>query len=223
MEVNANKKNTELRNATRTAANYKKGGSTIPKTAAEQTEKAKEAKKIKEPAEKAKKPLADYEKLMDEMIAKTEELAKVAEKKGSTQVQAKEAFATVGKTCTACHDVFKKDGSEDRSETGLVRLDKTFQWSSTFGQAAKHPSTPKRVSGPTEVATYVIKSRPRSTGSRTIPIDHPDAPRWPGCRDDAGQGERPEQHPFGVQGRVVDASSLWTKMLRNFASSGRPT
>lgn len=108
MEV-INKKNTDLRNATRTAANYKKSAGTIPKAAEELIAKAKEAKKLKEPAEKAKKPFADYEKLMDEMITATENLAKVAEKKGSTQVQAKEAFATLGKSCTACHDVFKKD------------------------------------------------------------------------------------------------------------------
>jgi cytochrome c556 len=108
MEV-INKKNNDLRKATRTAAEYKKGGSTIPKLAEELIEKAKEAKKIKEPAEKAKKPYADYEKFMDEMIAATENLSKVAAKKGSTQVQAKDAFATFSKTCTACHDVFKKD------------------------------------------------------------------------------------------------------------------
>jgi len=108
MEV-INKKNNDLRKATRTAAEYKKSVGNIPKTAEELIEKAKEAKKIKEPAEKAKKPFADYEKLMDDMIKATEDLSKVAEKKGSTQAQAKEAFATFSKTCTACHDVFKKD------------------------------------------------------------------------------------------------------------------
>ena len=108
MEV-VNKKNNELRNATRTAANYRKSAGTIGKAAEELIEKAKEAKKIKEPSEKAKKPHADYEKLMDEMITKTEELAKVAEKKNSTQAQAKEAWSALNKTCSACHDVFKKD------------------------------------------------------------------------------------------------------------------
>jgi cytochrome c556 len=108
MEV-INKKNLDLRKATRTAPDYKKSASNIPKIAEELIEKAKEAKKIKEPAEKAKKPFADYEKLMDEMIKATEELSKIAAKKGSTQLQAKEAFATFSKTCTACHDVFKKD------------------------------------------------------------------------------------------------------------------
>jgi cytochrome c556 len=104
-----NKKNNDLRKATRTAAEYKKSGSTIPKTVEELNKLAKEARDLKEPAEHAKKPLADYQKLMDEMIEATDELSKVAAKKGSTQVQAKEAFAAVGKTCTACHDVFKKD------------------------------------------------------------------------------------------------------------------
>jgi cytochrome c556 len=108
MEV-INKKNNDLRKATRTAAEYKKSASHIPKLAEELIEKAKEAKKLKEPAEKAKKPFADYEKLMDEMITATQELSKIAEKKGSTQAQAKDAFSTFSKTCTACHDVFKKD------------------------------------------------------------------------------------------------------------------
>ncbi len=104
-----NKKNNDLRKTTRTAAEYKKSGSTISKVAEEMIKLAKEARDIKEPAEKAKKPLADYQKLMDDMVSSTEELSKVASKSGSTQAQAKEAFAAVGKTCTACHEVFKKD------------------------------------------------------------------------------------------------------------------
>lgn len=104
-----NKKNNELRKTSRTAAEYKKSSSKIPMIADEMIKLAKEARDIKEPAEKAKKPLADYQKLMDDMIHSTEELSKVASKSGSTQAQAKEAFTAVGKTCTACHDVFKKD------------------------------------------------------------------------------------------------------------------
>ena len=46
---------------------------------------------------------------MDDMIKSTEDLSKVAAKTGSTQAQAKEAFTAYNKTCTACHDVFKKD------------------------------------------------------------------------------------------------------------------
>lgn len=104
-----NKKNNELRKSTRTAAEYKKSGSTIPKNVEELNKLAKEARDLKEPAEHSKKPLADYQKLMDDMTAATDDLSKVAAKKDSTQAQAKEAFAAVGKTCTACHDVFKKD------------------------------------------------------------------------------------------------------------------
>jgi len=43
------------------------------------------------------------------MIHATEELAKVAADSKSTQAQAKEAFTTYTKTCSACHNVFKKD------------------------------------------------------------------------------------------------------------------
>jgi cytochrome c556 len=104
-----NKKNNDLRKSTRNVAEYKKSGSSIPKTVEELNKLAKEARDLKEPAEKAKKPFADYQKLMDEMITSTQELTKVVEKKGSTQAQAKDAFTALGKTCTACHDVFKKD------------------------------------------------------------------------------------------------------------------
>ena len=104
-----NKRNNAFRKATRTAAEYKKTSSTIPKLAEELIEEAKKAREIKEPAEHAKKPFADYQKLMDDMIKSTEDLSKVAAKTGSTQAQAKDAFSAFSKTCTACHDVFKKD------------------------------------------------------------------------------------------------------------------
>ena len=104
-----NSKNNAIRKATRTAAEYKKSGSHIPKDVEEIVKLAKEAREIKDSAEKAKKPFADWQKLMDDMIKSTEELSAVASKSGSTQAQAKEAYNTYYKTCTACHDVFKKD------------------------------------------------------------------------------------------------------------------
>ena len=70
---------------------------------------AKKARELKESAETAKKPFSEWQKLMDEMISSAEDLSKVAAKKGSTQTQAKDAYNTYNKTCTACHDVFKKD------------------------------------------------------------------------------------------------------------------
>jgi cytochrome c556 len=104
-----NNANKPVQKATRNASEYAKGASGIPKSVEEIVKLAKEARELKEPAEKAKKPFAEYQKLMDEMIKSAEELSKLTAKSGTKQVQAKEAYNTYYKTCTACHDVFKKD------------------------------------------------------------------------------------------------------------------
>ena len=103
-------KNTnEIRKVTRTAAAYKKGAESVAKDAEQIIKLAKESRDMKEPSEKEKKPLAEWQKLTDDMIHATEELAKICADSKSTQVQAKEAFTTYTKTCSACHTVFKKE------------------------------------------------------------------------------------------------------------------
>ncbi len=104
-----NKNHQAIRKATNSAANYKKGAASIPKEVEELVKRAKEAREIKDSSEVAKKPFAEWQKLMDDMIKSAEEVSKVAAKTGSTQVQAKEAYTTYNKTCAACHSVFKKD------------------------------------------------------------------------------------------------------------------
>lgn len=104
-----NKKHGALRKATSNATNYKKSAAGIPKDAEEIIKLGKEAREIKDPSEAAKKPLAEWQKLMDDMIHSAEKLSEVAAKPASTQAQAKEAFAAYNKTCAACHAVFKKD------------------------------------------------------------------------------------------------------------------
>jgi cytochrome c556 len=104
-----NNQHRTIQKATRNATEYKKGSAGIPKAAEEIVKLAKEARDLKEPAEVAKKPLKDYQKSMDEMIKATEELSKLVAKAGTTQIQAKDAYNTYNKTCTACHEVFKKD------------------------------------------------------------------------------------------------------------------
>ncbi len=104
-----NNANKPIQKATRNATEYKKGAAGIPKAVEEVVKYAKKAREIKEPAEHAKKPHADYQKLMDEMIKSAEDLSKLVAKPTTTQVQAKEAYNTYNKTCTACHDIFKKD------------------------------------------------------------------------------------------------------------------
>ena len=104
-----NNANKPVQKATRNATEYKKGAAAIPKALEEVIKYAKLAREIKEPAEHAKKPHAEYQKLMDEMIKSAEDLSKIVAKSGTTQVQAKEAYSTYNKTCTACHEIFKKD------------------------------------------------------------------------------------------------------------------
>ncbi len=108
MEQIQNKTNA-LRKATRTKADFAKSTKVITTDTEAVVKLAKEAREIKEPAEKEKKPLAAYQKLMDDMIKSAEDLSKLANKSGSTQIQAKEAFTAYTKTCAACHEVFKKD------------------------------------------------------------------------------------------------------------------
>ena len=108
MEKIQNKTN-DMRKVTRNAAEYKKGAASIAKSTEEVLKLSKESRDFKEPAEKEKKPQAEWEKLTDEMIHATEALAKIAADSKSTQAQAKEAFTTYTKTCSACHAVFKKE------------------------------------------------------------------------------------------------------------------
>lgn len=98
-----------FRKGTKSAADYKKAVGSIPKDAEEIIKLGKEARLSKEFAEKEKKPMAEWEKLMDDMIKGAEDLSKVVAKPGSTQAQAKEAFTAYNKTCHNCHEVFKKD------------------------------------------------------------------------------------------------------------------
>ena len=104
-----NSKHGALRKSTRTAAEFKKSGSTIPKNTEELVKLAKEAREIKDSAEKEKKPFTEWQKLMDDMIETGEKLGKVAGKSGVDHKDVKEAFDTYNKTCAACHAVFKKD------------------------------------------------------------------------------------------------------------------
>ena len=104
-----NKKTSEIRKATRTAAAYKKGAASIAKDCEEIIKLSKESRDMKEPSEQEKKPFAEWQKLTDDMIHATEELAKVAGNAKSSQAEAKDAFTTLNKTCSACHNVFKKE------------------------------------------------------------------------------------------------------------------
>ena len=102
-------KTNAIRKVTRNAAEYKKGAASIAKDTEEIVKLARESRDMKEPSEKEKKPLAEWQKLTDDMIHATEELGKVTADSKTTQAQAKEAFTTFTKTCSACHTIYKKE------------------------------------------------------------------------------------------------------------------
>ena len=102
-------KTNAIRKVTRNAAEYKKGAASIAKDTEEIVKLAKESRDMKEPSDKEKKPLAEWQKLTDDMIHATEELGKITADSKTTQAQAKEAFTTFTKTCSACHTIYKKE------------------------------------------------------------------------------------------------------------------
>ncbi len=104
-----NKSNTAIRKATRTPVEYKKAGKReeVEKDAKEFIKLGKEARAMKTAITSKTPPYEKWTKLMDEFIKSSEELAAVAAKADSTQVQAKDAFTAVGKTCTNCHTDFR--------------------------------------------------------------------------------------------------------------------
>ncbi len=104
-----NKKHTALRKATRTDAAFAKAGDSISKDAQAVAKIGKEYREHKEFSDKEKKPLAEWTKLMDEMVKASEDLSAAASKPQATHAQAKEAFTAYNKTCANCHNVFKKE------------------------------------------------------------------------------------------------------------------
>ncbi len=95
--------------AMRTPVAFTKSKADIPALCDELIKLGKEARELKESAEKEKKPYEDWTKLMDDYIKKTEEFKEFVSKADAKQDTSKEAYKSVQKTCTACHQVFKID------------------------------------------------------------------------------------------------------------------
>ncbi len=105
-QVNA--KSNAIKKATRTTVAYKKAQKDLAKHAEELIEYGKKFREMKDAAEKEKKPFAEWQKLTDDYIKKTEEFKALVSKPATTQDQAKKAFSgSVGASCTACHNVFR--------------------------------------------------------------------------------------------------------------------
>ncbi len=98
-----------IKKATRSAATWKKDGPGVPKAAEEISKIGKQFRTEKAPAEAQKKTVAEWTKLMDDMIVASDEMAVLAAKTSTTQPQAKDAWTKLNKTCADCHTVFRVD------------------------------------------------------------------------------------------------------------------
>ncbi len=102
-----NKSNGVLRKGTRNAIEYKKTFKKVEEEAKELAKLGKEARPLKDAITSKTPPHDKWVKLADEFIKASEDLATIAAKGDSQQVQAKEAFNVLTKTCTNCHNDYK--------------------------------------------------------------------------------------------------------------------
>lgn len=105
-------KHNAVNKALRTPVAFTKAKAEIPGYCDDLIKLGKEARELKEAAEKQKKPYEDWTKLMDDYLKKTEEFKQAVSKSGVDQPKAKEAYKTVSQTCSACHNVFKIEDKE---------------------------------------------------------------------------------------------------------------
>jgi cytochrome c556 len=104
-----NAKTRAIKNSIKTIAAWKKDSKTAVKGAEEIIKLGKEARKDKGPSEKQKKTHDEWTKLMDDMIKAAEDFTVIAKNPATTQVQAKDAFKPLDKSCASCHTVFRVD------------------------------------------------------------------------------------------------------------------
>ena len=104
-----NAKNGAIGKTVRTDAAWSKGSKTAATDADEMVKLFKEARELKDSAEKQKKPYEDWTKLMDAQIQQTEAFAEVARKPGTKKADAKASFDKVKGACADCHKVFRPD------------------------------------------------------------------------------------------------------------------
>ena len=103
------KANSKITKALRNEANYKKAKKEVITAAEELVKLGKDSRDDEGPAKKEGKTQEDWTKLMDSYITESESFVKSASESTAKQSDLKTAFGAVGKTCGACHKVFKKD------------------------------------------------------------------------------------------------------------------
>ena len=102
-------KDRAIKKVTKTAAGYKKGQKDLGKLADDLIDLGKQSRELKNSAEKEKKPFADWQKLCDDFVTKTEAFKGSVADASVTQEAAKKAYAPVAASCTNCHAVFRPE------------------------------------------------------------------------------------------------------------------
>jgi cytochrome c556 len=103
-----NKQSNAIKKATRSKVAYAKADKKeLVKQAEELIDLSKKARTIKEAAEKEKKPIAEWEKLADDFIKKSEDFKSVVAKSNATFKDASDSFKKVATTCVDCHKIFR--------------------------------------------------------------------------------------------------------------------
>ena len=101
--------NAKILKGVRTAPNYKKSQEEVASSAKALIQLAKDSKPFTEPAKKEKQPQEKWDTLCDEFTKEAEKFAETVSKKETSQVEAKNAYKAVQKSCTDCHDIFRKE------------------------------------------------------------------------------------------------------------------
>lgn len=104
-----NKKNAVVTKSLKSVTTYKKDQAKAAAAAEALIKAAKESKKDTSAVTKQKKTVAEWNKLSEEFIKKTQDLSD-AIAKGTSKAeydQAKVAHTAVKASCSACHDVFR--------------------------------------------------------------------------------------------------------------------
>ncbi len=105
-----NKADAALRKNTRNNIAFTKGQKDVVKDAKELVKLAKEAKDLKDVAKKSKEvanPEKKWDEYIDQLVKSSEDLEKVADKKGAKYQDAKDAYAKVKNVCADCHKDFR--------------------------------------------------------------------------------------------------------------------
>ena len=110
-----NKHNGIITKGVRNKAAFAKAQTDVVKSAKELVKLAKKAKDEKDAAKKAKdvaNPEKKWDEYLDELVKTSEELSKVADKKGADFQDAKKAFGKVKDVCADCHKDFRVDDAK---------------------------------------------------------------------------------------------------------------